>query len=302
MTTAANRDPVSTLFKVLASPVLNAVIGIVGVALPVFAWVGSALNVHALLVVETVLVVLLVGSHLWLRQAYVQLRLANTRLMSDARYFELIRRHFERDLVTGFGDIADGHVQVYAAEVPRVSVLLFNTLVESSASQPRRVLAADLTTDPDLLTQRREYLNANRRLIEAGGTVQRLFICRLADLLREDYARQLLQLVDHHRTLGVTCGIAVRDRLRADQAVDFVVIANAAVLVEEDQGDAEYVRGRSSVYFKSVDRWTARFESVWGYGSTAAPFALQAYETVARPLLGSGHWDAEQVRAGTVQL
>ncbi|MFJ6070004.1 hypothetical protein ACIQFU_04040 [Streptomyces sp. NPDC093065] len=47
------------------------------------------------------------------------------------------------------------------------------------------------------------------------------------DLARRDFARSLSALVDHHRSLGVQCALAVRDRLRADQAVDFVVVSKA---------------------------------------------------------------------------
>ncbi|MEW1914595.1 hypothetical protein AB0442_40500 [Kitasatospora sp. NPDC085895] len=278
----------------LSSPVLNGVIGVVGLATPVIGWASSAVSLKAVVVVETVLVLLLVANHVWMRQVYIHLRRANNRDMSDGRYFDLVRSQLEQELIADFGEIADGHLQVYATEVPRLSVLLFQVLIDSG-SEPKRVLAADLTTNPNLLTQRREYLAVNRRLIESGGTIQRLFICWANDLVREDYARSLLQLIDHHRSLGVTCGIAVRDRLRADQAIDFVVVSRAAVLVEEDQGDADYTRGRSSVYFKQVDRWAGRFESIWGHGAGAAPFALQSYESVARPMLDAGTW--EQGRA-----
>ncbi|MFJ4674041.1 hypothetical protein [Kitasatospora purpeofusca] len=287
---APRRDTTTKVADLLSSPVLNGVIGVVGLATPVVGWVSSAVSLEAVLVVETVLVLLLVANHIWMRQVYIHLRRANNRAMADAKYFDLVRSQLEQELIADFGEIADGHLQVYATEVPRLSVLLLQALIDSG-SEPKRVLAADLTTNPNLLTQRREYLAANRRLIEAGGTIQRLFIAFAADLVREEYARSLLQLVDHHRSLGVTCGIAVRDRLRADQAIDFVVVSRAAVLVEEDQGDADYTRGRSSVYFKQVDRWTGRFEATWGHGAGAAPFVLQAYESAARPMLDAGAWD-----------
>lgn len=207
----------------------------------------------------------------------------------------------ERDLIADFGEIADGHLQVYASEVPRLSVMLFQVLI-NSGSHPQRVLAADLTTNPDLLTARREYLAVNRQLIEAGGSIQRLFICWTADLVREGFARSLVQLVDHHRSLGVQCALAVRDRLRADQAIDFVVVSRAAVLVEEEQGDAEYLRGRSSVYFKQVERWVGRYESVWGHGSDSAPFLLSAYEAQVRPMLAALTWDEDAVRSAVDRL
>ncbi|WP_306950570.1 hypothetical protein [Streptomyces sp. B4I13] len=93
--------------------------------------------------------------------------------------------------------------------MPRPSVQLYQALIDSR-TEPKRVLAADLTTDPNVLTQRREYLAVNRRLIEAGGTVQRLFICWQDDLARQEFARALLSLIDHHRSLGVQCALAVR--------------------------------------------------------------------------------------------
>ncbi|MDT3725038.1 hypothetical protein ROS62_09080 [Streptomyces sp. DSM 41972] len=254
-----------------------------------------------LLAAETVLLLLMVANHMWLRRIYIQLRRANDRHMSDAQYFALVREQLERELMAGFGEIADGHLQVYASEVPRLSVLLYQALIDSG-TEPKRVLAADLTTSPDLLTQRREYLAVNRRLVEAGGTIQRLFICWQDDLAREDFARSLLELVDHHRSLGVQCALAVRDRLRADQAVDFVVVSKAAVLLEEEQGDADYRRGRSSVYFKHVERWAGRFESIWGHGSDSAPFVLQSYETTVRPMLNGGAWDEAAVREAAARL
>lgn len=280
---------------------LNGIIGVAGVAVPVAAWVNDKLNTNVLLAVETVLLLFAVASHMWLRRIYVQLRRANSHDMSDAQFFDLVRSQLERELIADFGEIADGHLQVYASEVPRLSVLLFKVLIESD-SQPRRVLAADLTTNPNLLTQRREYLAVNRRLIESGGTVQRLFIGWAEDLARESYAQSLTQLINHHRALGVQCGIAVRDRLRAEQAVDFVVVSGAAVLVEEEQGDADYTHGRSSVYFKQVDRWTGRFESIWSHGADSAPFVLQSYEAVVRPMLDAGVWDAARVRAAVSEL
>ncbi|MGW0822122.1 hypothetical protein [Streptomyces sp. NPDC002845] len=286
----------------LSSQALNALVGIVGVVIPVVAWVAErSLLKDILLGAETVLLLLMVANHMWLRRIYIQLRRANDRHMSDARYFALVREQLERELMAGFGEIADGHLQVYASEVPRLSVLLYQALIDAG-TEPKRVLAADLTTNPDLLTQRREYLAVNRRLIEVGGTVQRLFICWQNDLVRQDFARALLALVDHHRSLGVQCALAVRDRLRADQAVDFVVISKAAVLLEEEQGDADYRRGRSSVYFKQVERWAGRFESVWGHGSDSAPFTLQSYEAAVRPMLDAGTWDESAVHGTAARL
>ncbi|MEU1377988.1 hypothetical protein ABZ442_30690 [Streptomyces triculaminicus] len=293
---AAPRRDSGRAVDVLASPALANVIGLAGIVTPIAAWLtarGTTKNV--LLVVETVIVMLLVGSHIWLRKRFIQLRRANNlRDMDDAHYYDLVRAKLEHELVSDYGAVADGHMQVYAGEVPRLSVMLLQTLLESE-SQPQRILASDLTTDPSLLTRRREYLAANRQLLNNGGSIQRLFIAYERDLNREDYARSLLQLIGYHREMGVTCGLAVRDRLRADQAVDVIIISAAAALVEDEQGDADYSKGRSTVHFKGVDRWIARFEGVWGNGADSAPAALRAYETAARPLLDSA-WDETRIR------
>ncbi|NEC88072.1 hypothetical protein [Streptomyces sp. SID12501] len=302
MSTSRN-DGVTRAKDWLISPVLNALIGLAGIVVPVIAWVNEQTGVkNALLLTETVLVVWLTANHLWLRSRYITLRRANNlKAMDDVRYYDVIRGRLEQDLISDYGEIADGHLRVYATEVPRLSVMLVKTLVDAR-TDPLRILAADLTTNPSVLTQRREYLAANRRLLEAGGTIQRLFICYRADLVREDYARDLLQLIDMHRQMGVTCGLAVRDRLRADQAVDVVILASAAVLVEEEQGDADYSRGRSSVYFKGVERWTGRFESVWGHGPDSAVTTLQSYENGIRAMLSGATWAGDRAEGTVDQL
>lgn len=177
MSTPPRRDAGTRVAEALSSQTLNALIGIIGLVIPIVAWAMQQKNLtNIVLAGETVLLLLMIANHMWLRRIYIQLRRANDRHMADARYFALIRSQMERDLIADFGEIADGHLQVYASEVPRLSVLLFKVLIDSG-SQPQRVLAADLTTNPNLLTARREYLAVNRQLIEAGGSIQRLFIC-----------------------------------------------------------------------------------------------------------------------------
>lgn len=302
MPSSGRPDFVTRLLSVLSAPAVNVAVGLLGLAVPIAAWSASRVSVkNALLVVETVLLLLVITNHLILRRMFVQLRRANNRDMSDPEYFDRVRSHLEEDLIADFGELASGHLQVYASEVPRLSVLLLRSLIDCSV-QPRQVLAADLTTDPSLLTTRREYLAVNRLLIEQGGTVKRVFICWSRDLASKDFTQKLLALVDHHRDLGVQCGLAVRDGLRAEQAIDFVVVAQSAVLVEEDQGDVSYIRGRSSVYFKGVGRWIGRFESIWGHGTVSSAAALTSYERTTRPMLANGSWDADKARACIEQL
>jgi hypothetical protein len=102
--------------------------------------------------------------------------------------------------------------------------------------------------------------------------------------------------------MGVQCGLVVRDNLRPEQAVDFLVISQAAVSVQGDRGDYGRTRGRISVHFKNVDRWAQRHESMWGHGPRSAASKLTAYETTVRPMLASGSWDKDAVKACIAQL
>jgi hypothetical protein len=284
--------------RVVASPHFNAVVGIVGLLTPLAAWVLGRESVRNILFgIETFLLVLIVTRHAWLQRSYIQLRRASSKEMSDSRFFERIRSKLEEELSEDMEEVADGHLNLYASEVPRISVLLFRTLIESDC-EPRRVTATDLTTDPRLLTRRREYLAVNRKLIESGGSILRIYICRISDLTSQDFATDLLALADLHRSLGVQCGLRVRDWLSAEYAVDFVVVSLAAVLVEEVQGDAEYVSGRSSVHFKQVEKWSSKFYRLWEtHDSPAAPFLWNSYEMFVRRMLVNGYWFPTRIRA-----
>lgn len=298
----AQPSPLGRVGALLNSPALGAVLTIAGVATPVVGWAVDRVNLKALLIVQAVLIIILAFGHYWTRKAFIQLRrVTNLKAMDDAQYYDRVRSQLEAELISDYQEIADGHLRVYAAEVPRLSALLVNT-VSAAQAQPLRILAADLTTNPGLLTGRREYIAANRRFAESGGSISRLFIVYAGDLAKQEFAAAFLDLVGQHRDLGVTCGLAVRDRLRADEAVDVVIFANAAALVEEEQGDAEYNRGRSSVYFKGIARWTGRFESVWGQGADSAPRVLQAYEATARPLLDAGTWNDSRISTAVASL
>ena len=283
----------------LTSPITNTVLGALGLLVPFVAWAAKKSFVKDVaLVIETVIVIALVVYVVWLRSAYHQLRRANAKRMSDPKFFDAMRRELETDLVNEFEEIADGNVHVYAGDVPRVSVLLYKTLL-SGDHHLKRVLATDLTTDPKILGQRREYLAINRKLIDSGGSIQRVFICRSTDLLRRSFAADLLSLVAEHRALGVQCGMAVREWLRPDQAVDFVVVAEAAVLVEDEQGDESYGVGRSTVSFRSVAKWSRKFGEIWNpaEGNTAV-VRLNNYIATVEPMLDQSQWRPTAVRAG----
>lgn len=216
--------------------------------------------------------------------------------MADAVFFRVIERDVINRTVTEMEDLADGYLRVFASEVPYVSLLLFRTLATTDGTQ-KQIFATDLTRNPKILLTRQDYLAANRHLIKAGGSIQRIFVCRVDNLMTQSFAEDLIALVDQHRSVGVLCGLAIWDQLRATEAIDFVVFSRAAVLVEDEQGDVAYTIGRSTVHFKRVEVWLDRFFRLWeGNETPAATEQLANYEFVVRRMTSSNLWSGEQVR------
>ena len=119
-------------------------------------------------------------------------------------------------------DMKSERILLVADDAARLVALLLRTLTESPA-KPKVALATDLVAPPGLLAAPPEFLAENRRLIEAGGEIRRILISWAADLAAEPYSRDLRELVDSQRATGVQCGLVVRDHLRPEQAVDFLV-------------------------------------------------------------------------------
>jgi len=291
-----DKDLTYRIGDAVTSQVANTLYAIIGLAIPTYSWIsGSGQVKNILLIAETVLIVVVIGSQVWLRGAYLRLRRASARSMSNPPYYELMRRQFERDVTANYEDIAIGRMRSFASDVPRISIQLLRGLAELVGS-PKIVRATDLTTNPQLLGSRSEYLTENRRFIASGGVIKRLFIVRRTDLENAEFARALLALIDQHRSFGVQCGIEVRERLRPEQAVDFVVFGTGAVLIEEEQGDAGYTSGRSSVDFRTVGRWIDVFDEIWPVNGVPTPvLRLQQFEATARQLLTENSWDALRV-------
>jgi hypothetical protein len=289
------QEPLARLGSVLGSQAMSAALTIITLIVTVAGWIAHSPDAkNIFLGAETLLVMSVSGGYMWLHRKYIRLRRANSRQMSDPAFFDLVRSPFEDELTSDYEDIADGWLWLYAERVREVTRDLIRKLVESSSSV-RRVRAVDLTTDPDLLATRLTYLAMNKTFIEAGGKVERVFVCRQEDLTNQKFCERFLKLVEAHRQIGVHCGLAVWDLLSSELAMDFVVYGTGAVLVEQEQGTVDYKRGRSCVYFKNIDRWIAKFEALWDVGGTpSAALRLQSYEAAARAFPGDV-WDTERI-------
>ncbi|WP_405937489.1 hypothetical protein OG338_12975 [Streptomyces sp. NBC_00726] len=282
------------IIDVLNSNAMGALIGIASLAAPAVAWAVDHVNLKLIVILQTVLILILLAGRLWSAKTHIRLRRTNSiEAMDEPSYYDAIRSALETSLASAYRRIADGYLSIHGAEVPRTSVMLIDALVETGI-QPQRILAVDRTTNPSLLTQRREYLDANRRFLAADGRINRLFVVRREHLVDRDFARDLLALINQHRQLGVICGLAVREHLRHEETVDTVVFAHAAVLIEDEQGDAAYTEGRSTVLFKGIDTYVGHFTRAWEHGM-GAPNALRTYENTFSRLLES--WDPQEAAA-----
>jgi len=283
--------------KLASSTGVNTMIGIVGLAIPAAAYVtrhGAAREV--LLVALAVVIVGLVIRDQWLKDRQVTAWRGDPSEMANAKFFKEIERDVVARTLSQMEDLADGYLRVFASEVSYISVLLFRTLTNSEIGG-KLVQATDLTRDPAVLMTRRDYLGVNRHLIRSGGSVQRIFICKVENLTRKQFAEDLLTLVGQHRSIGVLCGLAVWDTLTAHQAIDFVIFSGSAVLVEDEQGDEGYQNGRSTVHFKRLEIWCNTFQALWEANETAsAAERLAHYEEIVRRQLVANEWAETDVR------
>jgi hypothetical protein len=280
----------------VSSTWFNAGIGILGLAIPVLPYLlKSALAKDIALGIAAVVIIGLVVRSGRAGRDTMALRTGVPPDVADPRFFARVASVVRQRFVDHVNELADGYLNMFSSEVPPMSLLLYRTLADTPAVA--QVRALDLTSDPTVLLTRLEYLAANRYLVQSGGSIRRIFICRSHDLLDTGFATSLLQVIDEHRTAGVECGIAVREKLRPDDAVDAVVFGVAAVLVEHAQADVEYTSGWSTIYFKRVEAWIDRFDRLWRRNETpAAPALLAAYEAACRPMIISGDWGERSLR------
>jgi len=288
--------PSRRVINLLSSTGVNTLVGVIGLATPLIAYaLEREIIKDAALGASMIIIVGLVVKAQYLRSAGVTLRRAHAEEMADPLFFKEVEAAILERSIHHVDELADGYVTIYSSEVPLMSVLLYRVLAESKRAN-RRVRATDLTTNPDVLMSRLDYLAANRHLVKSGGSIERVFICYRQKLLDETFARNLVKLISQHRSLGVVCGIAVRDLLRAEDAMDAVVFDRAAVLVESEQANIEYTTGWSTIHFKRVETWIGRFDRVWQQNETPSATALLAdYESAVRPMLTANTWDGARV-------
>lgn len=286
-----------SIARVASSTAVNTIIGLLGLAIPAIAYIAKHDDVtKVLLIPAAVVIVALVLKDQWLKERQIMAPLGDPSGMADAKFFKEIERDVIARTLSQMEDLADGYLRVFASEVPYISILLFRTLSNSDAND-KLAQATDLTRDPAVLMTRHEYLGVNRHFIRSGGSVQRIFICKLEDLTSKQFAQDILKLIDQHRSIGVHCGLAVWNNLSARQAVDFVVFGRSAVLVEDEQGDEVYQNGRSTVHFKRIDVWHTTFKALWEANETPSAAELLAlYERAIRLQLAVDEWDETSIR------
>lgn len=281
----------------LSNTATNTLVSTLGVLLAVGGWLTrqKAFETISLGVLGVIVIGLAVRLE-FVSRSLAHLKRARPEDMAHPEFFSVVHNELEDYFLQHLRELADGYIRFTAAEIPGAYLLLYRALTSSNV-HPKCVLATDLTKNPGILLTRHEYLAANRRLIDAHGSICRVFICQLDDLADKVFASDLLELVRRHKKIGVSCGLAIREHLRPQQAVDFIVFGNGAVIVEEEQADSAYTSGRSTIYFKRVDTWSSTFNDLWDDNETsAAPSILGRYEVLIEQALDHPRWSRAAVK------
>jgi hypothetical protein len=191
----------------------------------------------------------------------------------------LISRDFENQL----SGLAHARVTLYGRQVRAAQIHLLSALKAQSGRELRLVRATDIIRDLGLWPTRGAYLAANREFLQAKATaITRIFLLHSDLLTGPADVQRMLEIAKMHEAMGVTVRMHLVDLLSAEYIEDFVLYRNDAVLVEAEQGDVDFLRGKVVVYFdaQSIDKYGACFDYLEANNDTKS--AAEVYSEFKR--------------------
>lgn len=161
--------------------------------------------------------------------------------------------------VNNFKNLKSGHISFYGTEVLRVQ----SGWLESGNFKSIRTL--DLTSDPGILLTRHNYIEANRKFIEHGGSIKRIYLINKSQLNDSVFYNNLIVAIRLQKKLGVQLGLRYLEELDPRQKQDFILYDDFASFVEEKQANSDYSFGKSTAYFSKdkIKEYEAIFSDVW---------------------------------------
>ncbi|PHQ55288.1 MAG: hypothetical protein COA30_07145 [Sulfurimonas sp.] len=195
------------------------------------------------------------------------LSVANINLFE--KYFEMkVGLHKEK-----IDELNDGYLSLYGEDVLNFQVDLVKYTLKAD---DRTIRTLDLTSNPALWLTRLNYLNINKKFIESGGTILRVLIIDEEKFSDENFAVDLMQLVNKFEDIGVMVGMQFESFLTQNEIQDFISYSDFSVLVEGKQADKNYKKASSTAFFKEskVTSYRNLFQEVWERSATSPSASL----------------------------
>jgi hypothetical protein len=170
--------------------------------------------------------------------------------------FESISNDFKAQV----SELSRSQLSLYGRQVRNAQVhLLASLLKESKAPQVR---ATDIVRRLDLWPTRGVYLRANSRFVQSGGKTTRIFLISKNLINSDENAKEFWEIMEIHKGMGVEVALHIVELLSPEYAEDYVIYSRDCVLVEIEQGDVEFSRGKVTVFFNSniIDTYLRRFD------------------------------------------
>lgn len=197
------------------------------------------------------------------------IRLATPSGVSHPDTFRMFVRNYLHDYQQQLEQLKTGSISLYGISVRRGQLKLFEAA--RNYSDNKEILAVDITANIDIWTTRNMYFKANEAFInQLGGRIRRIFLVSRELICESKYALQLFHEFRRHKSIGVDVGLHIIESLRQDYVEDFVVFYGVCVMLEVDQADVEFQRGRTDFDFRDarIKLYIDKFNYIWNQNDT----------------------------------
>lgn len=178
---------------------------------------------------------------------------------------ELFIEFFNEELKTSTKNLTQlnlGYLDIFSEEVKNIQTKTVSYVLKTNKNF---IDTLDLTSDPKRWLTRVDYIDANKKFIENGGTIRRVLIINEKNLINKEFVDNLIKLISTLKRIGVQTGLHFECFLKPNQLIDFIIYGNFSVLVEGKQADEDYKIASSTMKFLNTDLklYNEIFLSVW---------------------------------------
>lgn len=178
---------------------------------------------------------------------------------------ELFIEFFNEELKTSTKNLTQlnlGYLDLFSEEVKNIQTKTVSYVLKTNKNF---IDTLDLTSDPKKWLTRFEYIDANKKFIENGGTIRRVLIIDEKNLTNKEFVDNLIKLISTFKRTGVQTGLHFECFLKSNQLIDFIIYGNFSVLVEGKQADENYKIASSTMKFldNDIKQYNEIFLSVW---------------------------------------